>query len=108
MQAKPAGSPWQLIYLLLQLRAGTFETQRTLARSTNSKPMKHAAQILYDSFSVRIDSRDAGLVVRLSLGRDQTLRFPLDHEYLAVAPRVRQGMVSTPALPPAVSLAVSS
>jgi len=60
--------------------------------------MKHAAQILYDSFSVRIDSRDAGLVVRLSLGRDQTLRFPLDHEYLAVAPRVRQGMVSTPAL----------
>ncbi len=47
-----------------------------------------AAQIIYDSFRVRIDSRNAGLVVRLSLGRDQTLRFPLDHEHLAAAPRV--------------------
>ena len=42
----------------------------------------------YDSFCVCIDSRNAGLVVRLSLGRDQTLRFPLDREYLAAAPRV--------------------
>ncbi len=55
----------------------------------------NAAQIIYDIFCVRIDNRNAGLVVRLSLGRDQTLRFPLDHEYLATAPAVRQPMVST-------------